>query len=311
MTAGLGIEKKLAEFEAKKDDYSAIMLKSLADRLAEAFAEWLHRQGAPRALGLRLRRGARQYGADPRGIPRHPAGARLSRVSGPRREGAAVRAAARGRRRHVADGKLRDAARPPPYPASTSRTRTRTTLPSGGSARISSRIFRSGPVSHATRRREGSRRISDSAFHDRHPPRYPRPLRCDCLAARVLRSERDGRHLHARVRRARRPRQRHGSREPDGRLGLHVLGQRRRGGQADHAHGRRRPGRSAHQLLRALDCRAAAVARGQVRGSREARRRERRRWWKLPRVRSRSCLWRDAAIPIPTCGRRFSPSMPP
>ncbi len=42
VTAGLGIEKKLAEFEAKKDDYSAIMLKALADRLAEAFAEWLH-----------------------------------------------------------------------------------------------------------------------------------------------------------------------------------------------------------------------------------------------------------------------------
>ena len=42
VTAGLGIEKKLAEFEAKKDDYSAIMLKALADRLAEACAEWLH-----------------------------------------------------------------------------------------------------------------------------------------------------------------------------------------------------------------------------------------------------------------------------
>jgi len=42
VTAGLGIEKKLAEFEAKKDDYGAIMLKALADRLVEAFAEWLH-----------------------------------------------------------------------------------------------------------------------------------------------------------------------------------------------------------------------------------------------------------------------------
>jgi 5-methyltetrahydrofolate--homocysteine methyltransferase len=42
VTTGLGIERKLAEFEAKKDDYSAIMLKALADRLAEAFAEWLH-----------------------------------------------------------------------------------------------------------------------------------------------------------------------------------------------------------------------------------------------------------------------------
>jgi 5-methyltetrahydrofolate--homocysteine methyltransferase len=42
VTAGIGIEKKIAEFEAGHDDYSAIMLKSLADRLAEAAAEWLH-----------------------------------------------------------------------------------------------------------------------------------------------------------------------------------------------------------------------------------------------------------------------------
>jgi 5-methyltetrahydrofolate--homocysteine methyltransferase len=42
VTAGQGIERKLAEFERKHDDYSAIMLKSLADRLAEAFAEHLH-----------------------------------------------------------------------------------------------------------------------------------------------------------------------------------------------------------------------------------------------------------------------------
>ncbi|BAL26662.1 methionine synthase [Azoarcus sp. KH32C] len=42
VTAGIGIEKKLAEFEATHDDYHAIMLKSLADRLAEACAEWLH-----------------------------------------------------------------------------------------------------------------------------------------------------------------------------------------------------------------------------------------------------------------------------
>jgi 5-methyltetrahydrofolate--homocysteine methyltransferase len=42
LTAGLGIEMKLAEFEAAHDDYSAILLKALADRLAEAFAEHLH-----------------------------------------------------------------------------------------------------------------------------------------------------------------------------------------------------------------------------------------------------------------------------
>ncbi len=44
VTAGIGIEKKLAEFAAKHDDYSAILLKALADRLAEAFAEHLHQR---------------------------------------------------------------------------------------------------------------------------------------------------------------------------------------------------------------------------------------------------------------------------
>jgi 5-methyltetrahydrofolate--homocysteine methyltransferase len=43
-TAGIGIEEKLREFEADHDDYSAIMLKALADRLAEALAEWLHQK---------------------------------------------------------------------------------------------------------------------------------------------------------------------------------------------------------------------------------------------------------------------------
>jgi 5-methyltetrahydrofolate--homocysteine methyltransferase len=44
VTAGLGIEKKEAQFAAEHDDYSAIMLKALADRLAEAFAERLHQR---------------------------------------------------------------------------------------------------------------------------------------------------------------------------------------------------------------------------------------------------------------------------
>jgi 5-methyltetrahydrofolate--homocysteine methyltransferase len=42
VTAGLGIEKHEQRFEQAYDDYSSIMLKSLADRLAEAFAEYLH-----------------------------------------------------------------------------------------------------------------------------------------------------------------------------------------------------------------------------------------------------------------------------
>jgi len=44
VTAGVGVERKEALFLADHDDYSAIMLKALADRLAEAFAERLHQR---------------------------------------------------------------------------------------------------------------------------------------------------------------------------------------------------------------------------------------------------------------------------
>jgi 5-methyltetrahydrofolate--homocysteine methyltransferase len=44
VTAGLGIEEQLEKFEAAHDDYHAILLKALADRLAEAFAEHLHQR---------------------------------------------------------------------------------------------------------------------------------------------------------------------------------------------------------------------------------------------------------------------------
>ena len=75
------------------------MLKALADRLAEAFAEWLHRQRAHASCGATRRdEDARQRGADPRGVSRHPPGARLSGVSRPRGQGAAVRAARRATR---------------------------------------------------------------------------------------------------------------------------------------------------------------------------------------------------------------------
>jgi 5-methyltetrahydrofolate--homocysteine methyltransferase len=42
VTAGLGIERRIERFQADHDDYAAILLKALADRLAEAFAEHLH-----------------------------------------------------------------------------------------------------------------------------------------------------------------------------------------------------------------------------------------------------------------------------
>ena len=44
VTTGIGIEEKLRQFEQDHDDYSSIMLKALADRLAEAFAEYLHQK---------------------------------------------------------------------------------------------------------------------------------------------------------------------------------------------------------------------------------------------------------------------------
>ena len=42
VTTGLGIEEHVKRYEADHDDYNAIMLKALADRLAEAFAERMH-----------------------------------------------------------------------------------------------------------------------------------------------------------------------------------------------------------------------------------------------------------------------------
>ena len=55
VTAGIGIDERVAEFEKNHDDYNAIMLKALADRLAEAFAEVMH---------LRVRKEFWGYAAD-------------------------------------------------------------------------------------------------------------------------------------------------------------------------------------------------------------------------------------------------------
>jgi 5-methyltetrahydrofolate--homocysteine methyltransferase len=43
-TAGIGAQALASRYEADHDDYHSIMVKALADRLAEAFAEWLHRK---------------------------------------------------------------------------------------------------------------------------------------------------------------------------------------------------------------------------------------------------------------------------
>jgi 5-methyltetrahydrofolate--homocysteine methyltransferase len=51
VSAGFGLEKHVAEFEKNHDDYSAILLKALADRLAEALAEYMHREVRTRWWG--------------------------------------------------------------------------------------------------------------------------------------------------------------------------------------------------------------------------------------------------------------------
>jgi len=44
VTAGLGVDELTRQFKAAHDDYNAILTEALADRLAEAFAEYLHRR---------------------------------------------------------------------------------------------------------------------------------------------------------------------------------------------------------------------------------------------------------------------------
>ena len=104
-----GADELAARYEAEHDDYRAIMVKALADRLAEAFAEWLHLQARrewyePDAAPTSEELVAESY----RGI--RP-GVRLSRVPRPLREGPALRAARRRVGRAGADRELRDDAR--------------------------------------------------------------------------------------------------------------------------------------------------------------------------------------------------------
>ena len=83
VTAGMAEERIAKRFERMNDDYASILVKALADRVAEAFAERMHQRVRTRVLGLRARRGARHRRPRARGVPRHPAGARLSGAARP------------------------------------------------------------------------------------------------------------------------------------------------------------------------------------------------------------------------------------
>ena len=104
-----GLEPHLERFKQTVDDYDDILLKALADRLAESFAEVLHAACPQSAVGL-CRRAFLERGADPRAIPGDPPGARLSGLPGPFAEADPVRHARRRAGRSHADREFRDAA---------------------------------------------------------------------------------------------------------------------------------------------------------------------------------------------------------
>ncbi len=97
MTTGLGEEEALEAHFKKTDDYSRIIFKALADRLAEAFAEAMHAKVRRELWGYAQGRNAFERGPDPGEIPGHPSGAGLSGPARPHREEDAV----------GADGRLR------------------------------------------------------------------------------------------------------------------------------------------------------------------------------------------------------------
>ena len=89
VTAGIGADELVARYEADHDDYHAIMVKALADRLAEAFAEVAARTGAT-GWGYGADEQLTQRRSDARKVSRHPSGVRLSGLPRSQREAEAV-----------------------------------------------------------------------------------------------------------------------------------------------------------------------------------------------------------------------------
>ena len=93
VTAGIGEDEVAERFKRANDDYSAIMVKALADRLAEAFAERLHQRVRKEFWGYAPDEALSNDRAHRREISRHPPGAGLSGAARPHREGHVVQAA--------------------------------------------------------------------------------------------------------------------------------------------------------------------------------------------------------------------------
>ena len=90
VTAGIGEDIIADRFKRANDDYSSILCKALADRLAEAFAERMHARVRREFWGYAPGRGAFAGSTDPRTICRHSPGARLSGAARSYRKGDAV-----------------------------------------------------------------------------------------------------------------------------------------------------------------------------------------------------------------------------
>ena len=101
-----GAEELARRYEGEQDDYRAIMVKALADRLAEACAEYAHLEA--RRAWYEPDVGADDRGAARRAVPRHPARVRLPGLPGPLREAQARRPARRKPDRARADRVVRD-----------------------------------------------------------------------------------------------------------------------------------------------------------------------------------------------------------
>ena len=112
VTAGLGASDRVEAFRKELDDYSGDPARGAGRPAGRGVRRAAARAGAPRAVGLRARRAARQRRPDQGEVRRDPPGARVPRQPGPHREADDLDPARRrGRHRHDAHRVDGDAAR--------------------------------------------------------------------------------------------------------------------------------------------------------------------------------------------------------
>ena len=165
VTAGLGM-RETGRWSSRTalDDYSAIMLESLADRLAEAFAERLHQRVRTEFWGYAADEQLANEDLLARAVRRHPARAGLPRVPRPHREARPLGSCSTSRPTPGSSSPSRwRCGRAPRVAAGTSPTRSRSTSSSAGSAATRSRTT---PGARAGRCAEAERWLSPNLGYD-------------------------------------------------------------------------------------------------------------------------------------------------